>query len=100
MDNDAITRGQSGRRLGFLARLMAYPDDRASGAVLGESIYRPLFALTEQSARWDLQDVLHLPQDDADFDSIPIPDAARRGRVDEVKNHIDSLLFDTERGDL
>ena len=51
MDDNAITNGESRCNLCFRACLIADPDRCASGAFVGDSIYRPLFAFSEQSAR-------------------------------------------------
>ena len=57
----------------------------------------PLLPDPKEGARGNLQNTGALPNDDARIDAIAVPKPVRR--IDEIGDHIGSLLFDSERGD-
>ena len=76
-------------------------DEPADRTVVLDDVDRPHLFVAEEAAGRHLEHVLARRHDDPDLDPVAIADVgARLGRIDEIDDGVDPLLFDPERRDL
>src|SRR5579864_3497110 len=98
MHDDLVAFTQSIQDLGL--QITSVPDlySAPTGAIFSNDEDIPIIATAKQGAERYFEDARALPCDDSDFDAIGIAQLLRSGK--EVQHHINSLLFNSESGDL
>ena len=98
MQEDLVAFGKSAQDLG--CSLVAMPDldltPHRSTDLSEEDV--PSLSDAEDGACGDLQDLVARLNHDPRFDSITI--SKRSGRIEEIRDDVHSLLFDSQRGNL